>query len=210
MSGKNANDLPLPEKSAIRQLREFLLSDDAVLLSRSFDRGLAEITLQALYLDLNGKTVSKLEHDLTGANWFRDQQTENVQTVRKLFALPETVAPAPAPARHPIAPDPELALAAKPTLAQLLSEAEKHRGIALVLLKASGSDPEIRLPRLALFAAARQLGYKADEITAVFPAYDTAKICEAKMQLDLLLEKSGFPRFRTQVQSFFTKLGVTR
>ena len=206
-SGCHLDKKPVNPAMPMAQLRAILISPDAILLSRSFDRGLAELSLQALWLANRFQTVDKLEHALDGANYFRSRQPETIATVTRLFALPTETNPIPAPAQHQVAPAPEIATTVKPSLDQLLREAERHWGIAVVILKGRGQEDAIRIPRLALWVAARQLGYKAEEIGAAFPGYDTAKICEAKSKLDMNLEKA-FPRTRNQVAAFFTKLGL--
>jgi hypothetical protein len=69
-------------------LRAFLTSDEAKLLTRSLDRGVAELSLQAIMLESEGKPVSKLEMSLDGANHFRAAQPERVKKVAGLFELP--------------------------------------------------------------------------------------------------------------------------
>jgi hypothetical protein len=74
--------------SPIARLRAFLTSDEAKLLTRSLDRGVAELSLQAILLESQSKPVSKLEMSLDGANHFRAVQNERVKKVAALFALP--------------------------------------------------------------------------------------------------------------------------
>jgi hypothetical protein len=76
------------EFSPIARLRAFLTSDEAKLLTRSLDRGVAELSLEAIYLETNRKPVSKLEMSLDGANHFRAAQPERVRKVAALFELP--------------------------------------------------------------------------------------------------------------------------
>lgn len=68
-------------------LREFLCSDDAKLLSRGTDRAIAELTLQAIYLELNQTRVAKLELCTDGANHFRALQPERVAKIAAIFQM---------------------------------------------------------------------------------------------------------------------------
>lgn len=79
----------LKEGSAIGHLRAFLVSDDAKLLMRTHDRGLLELTLQALFLELAGKPISTLESATRGAEHFRMLQKDRVAKVAAMFALPK-------------------------------------------------------------------------------------------------------------------------
>lgn len=81
----------LPEGTAMRRLREFLVSDDAKLLSRSADRGLAELVLQAIFFELEGKLGAELYCSQEGVNHFRALQVERVERVAKMFKLPGKV-----------------------------------------------------------------------------------------------------------------------
>jgi hypothetical protein len=74
--------------SPVMKLRAFLTSDEAKLLTRSLDRGVAELSLQAIMLESEGKPVSKLEMSLAGADRFRAAQPERVKKVAGLFELP--------------------------------------------------------------------------------------------------------------------------
>lgn len=75
--------------SPIARLRAFLTSDEAQLITRSLDRGLAELVLQAIYLEQKEKPISKLEMSLDGANHFRELQKDRVEKVRAIFELPK-------------------------------------------------------------------------------------------------------------------------
>lgn len=85
--GRITSGAAAPESAAGR-LRTFLLSDDAKLLNRGTDRGLAELVLEALRLDLAGQAVSQLDLSTEGADHFRALQTDRVAKVAALFALP--------------------------------------------------------------------------------------------------------------------------
>jgi hypothetical protein len=76
--------------SGIVRLREFLTSLEAKLLTRGNDRALAELVLQAIYLQQQRKKVAKLELATDGADNFRALQPERVAKVATLFQLPGT------------------------------------------------------------------------------------------------------------------------
>jgi hypothetical protein len=74
---------------AASRLREFLTSDEAKLFTRSLDRGLAELVLQAIWLELEEKRVKKLEPGAQGLEHFRALQKGRVDRIADLFRLPE-------------------------------------------------------------------------------------------------------------------------
>jgi hypothetical protein len=74
-------------KSGMARLREFLTSLDAKLLARGHDRALAELVLQAIYLQRRRKKIEKLELSTEGADYFRSLQPERVQKIAALFQL---------------------------------------------------------------------------------------------------------------------------
>lgn len=73
----------------LQLLREFLVSEDAILLNRGTDRGLAELTLQALHLALAGEAPFKLELSQAGLFAFRALQPARVAKIAALFHLPQ-------------------------------------------------------------------------------------------------------------------------
>jgi hypothetical protein len=79
----------LPPTSAIAKLRAFLVSDEAKLLTRGLDRGIAEMTLQAIYMERNGQWCEKLTATLEGADFYRQAQPDRVDRIAALFRLPE-------------------------------------------------------------------------------------------------------------------------
>lgn len=78
-------------RSPMGLLNAFLKSDDAKLLSRSTDRALAELVLQAIYLETRGRPIDKLELSLDGANHFCELQKDRVAQIAGMFRLPEAV-----------------------------------------------------------------------------------------------------------------------
>src|ERR1043166_160327 len=79
----------LGQRSGIGKLREFLVSPEAKLLTRGNDRALGELVLQAIYLQLHRKPVSKLALAEEGAIYFRQQQKDRVKKIAELFKLPK-------------------------------------------------------------------------------------------------------------------------
>jgi hypothetical protein len=85
----------LKATSPIGRLRQFLTSDDAKLLTRGTDRGVAELVLQAVFLESKGSSISKLEMSLDGVNHFRAKQKDRVMQIAALFSLPKPLEPKP-------------------------------------------------------------------------------------------------------------------
>ena len=97
----------LADGSAIKQLHGFLTSEESALFTRTLDRGLAELVLQAIWLDLAGKRVTKLEPGAEGKKHFVSLQTERVAKVAELFKLPGLPKPEPKPVKEPKPVTPE-------------------------------------------------------------------------------------------------------
>jgi hypothetical protein len=74
--------------SPLHQLREFLLSDEAKLLNRGTDRGLAELTLLALQLHVAGERPDRLTLSQAGLHAFRALQPKRVAAVARIFVIP--------------------------------------------------------------------------------------------------------------------------
>jgi hydrogenase maturation factor len=83
MTGKG-----LAKDSPLSKLREFLLGDEAALFTRGMDRGLAELVLNAIQMQLDGKPAAKLHTSPAGADHFRDMQQARAKKIAKLFELP--------------------------------------------------------------------------------------------------------------------------
>jgi hypothetical protein len=77
------------KKSAVLALHAFLTSDEAKLLNRGTDRGLAELTLQAIWLQLKGKPVTEIELASDGIDHFKSKQSDAVLKVASIFNLPD-------------------------------------------------------------------------------------------------------------------------
>lgn len=78
----------LPPRTAAAALRAFLTSDEATLLSRGSDRGLAELVLNAIFLQVRGAKVDLLTLVQDGANHYRAAQPERVAKIAAMFKLP--------------------------------------------------------------------------------------------------------------------------
>ena len=70
-------------------LRAFLLSDDAKLLNRGTDRGVAELVLQAIHFARLGRSITKLEMSDEGVKHYRAVQADRVAKIAAIFALPD-------------------------------------------------------------------------------------------------------------------------
>lgn len=158
----------LADGSSMKALREFLTSEESKLFSRSLDRGLAELVLQAIWQELNGKKVAKLEPGLDGRDHFRSLQLERVEKIHALFKLPAKVLPGrgneekvktgveklgnqPSPAQ-------------RPSLERILMAVEKHFGVARLIMAGKGTAPEVAVPRSLFVNLAMGYQYSPDMI----------------------------------------------
>ena len=78
----------LAEGTAMAHLRCFLMGDEAKLLSRSMDRGLAELVLEAIRLQQEGWSGDRLLPGTTGTDQFRFEQRERLDKIVAMFKLP--------------------------------------------------------------------------------------------------------------------------
>lgn len=161
----------------IALLHKFLTSDEAKLISRSLDRGLAEMTLQVIFLELHGRKVEKLEMSLEGADWFRAQQKARVSKIAGIFKLPKVEVLADGHhAAPPDQPNAEIKCAApapvpeekstRPKLDRILSCVEVYSKLSRFILTGRGSDGEIDAARSLFVTIARSYGY-TEELVAL-------------------------------------------
>ena len=87
MAALNTGEGFCRKKSAMEKLRGFLTSDESKLFMRSLDRGLAELVLQAIWMDLKGEKVEKLHAGLDGLEYFRGLQKLRVAKTAGIFKL---------------------------------------------------------------------------------------------------------------------------
>lgn len=73
----------------LHQLRDFLVSDAAILLNRGSDRALADLVLEALHLHTIGAKVTHLEIGQNGRIFYQSLQTARVKKVAAMFDLPK-------------------------------------------------------------------------------------------------------------------------
>lgn len=73
---------------AVKQLHEFLTGEKAKLILASMNRGIADVTLQAIWADLNDKGAEKLKMELDGRNYFSGA-VKQTPKVAALFELPK-------------------------------------------------------------------------------------------------------------------------
>jgi hypothetical protein len=83
VSGEN-----LAQGSPILALRNFLISDQAKLLTRSNDRGLTELTCWAIWLEQLGQKEETLKVTPEGVDHFRNLQKARVDKIAAMFRLP--------------------------------------------------------------------------------------------------------------------------
>jgi hypothetical protein len=145
----------LKEGTPMHQLRRFLTSDESKLFTPTLNRGLAELTLQAIYLEQQGKSGKELEAALDGANHFRSLQSERIGKIAKIFKLPEPPKPSVKAAE---ATDSDVEAAApivakssgRPTMDRIIHVAETTTGIARFILIGRGTDIEIEIARAVM------------------------------------------------------------
>lgn len=153
----------IEDGTSIKQLRGFLTGEESALFTRTMDRAMADLVLQAIYSDLQGRRDVKLEAAAGGANHFRKLQPERVAKVAALFALPKENE-ASKPVSGEAVQTPAVAPRPRPTLERLLHEVENAMGIAGFIIIGKGSDAEIEGARAVIVRLARGIGYTAEEI----------------------------------------------
>jgi hypothetical protein len=132
--------------------------------------GLAELTLQALFLQKDGARPAKLELSQEGVEHFRKLQPERIKKIAAIFQLPVTKAvkegrPATkiAPVAEPGKPaeDPAAAMVApsRPSLEKIIKKAERHFGIGrIILLNRRATEDSIVSARACIFRFAIEDG----------------------------------------------------
>ena len=150
----------------IKQLHAFLTADQASLILASMNRGIAELTVQALWLELLHREV-KLEFSLDGVNHFRAVQPERVALVAAMFKLPETIKPKVEPAQPRaeikcVEPAPEPAPAKqRPGLDAIFSKVENYFKISKFIITGRGKDSDLDAARVVFVYLARSFGHTA-------------------------------------------------
>ena len=206
---------PEPVKGfpVIKLLRDFLTGENASLIIASMNRGIAELTVQAIYLELLGKPVEKLEFSLDGVSHFRVVQKERVAKIANIFKLPQVVPVAannaaasrtPAQPREEIKcvePAPESApKKARPTLDLILGKVEIQSKLSKFILTGRGSDPDIDRARGVFIHLARSVGH-TDEAVAAILKKSVGQVRELHLPLDAMSEK-----LRKSVETLKAKL----
>ncbi|MEI8288814.1 MAG: hypothetical protein WCH99_05030 [Verrucomicrobiota bacterium] len=74
---------------AIKQLHAFLTGENASMLLASMNRGIADLTLQALWMDVVPGEVKTLAMKLEGRNYFCAANGKLVEKISALFELPK-------------------------------------------------------------------------------------------------------------------------
>jgi hypothetical protein len=183
----------LEGKSPIALLRDFAMSDEAKLFARSMNRGLAELALQAIYLQKAGARIAKLELKPDGADHFRKLQAERVKKIAGVFQLPGTpesdlkitgangksmvvknavLAPAKsvvvaAPGKSAEVPAAATATPSRPSLEKVIKMAERHFGIdRRILLNRRATEDTIVSSRNCVLRCMEELGHGKADIAA--------------------------------------------
>jgi hypothetical protein len=155
---------------AISLLRTFLTGEESKLFTPSLNRGLSELTLQAIYSDHHGDKLVQLEMSAVGADWFRGEQKARVAKIAKLFKLPqvEPVAASPAaPRPTPAQPVPANARGnassdepkSRPTLDRIMAAVETQTKLSKFIITGRGKDNEITSARMIFICVARAFGH---------------------------------------------------
>lgn len=150
----------LKDGTAMALLRKFLTSDESALFTPSLNRGLAELVLHAIYLDLKGGRVEKLEapedgQEYAGVIHFRGLQKASAEKIAAMFALPK-LEPKPAP-EIPKAPE-------RPTLEKILMAVEGQSKISTFILRKHSADPDITFARSLFVCVANSYGHTMEAI----------------------------------------------
>ncbi len=154
----------LVEGTPAAMLHTFLISDEAKLFTYGMNRGLAELVLQAIWLQLQGLKVEKLEFDLAGTEHFRSLQPMRCECVAQLFKLPEKEQTKvdPCSTHAPVEVTPE-----KPTLEKLLFIIEERFEVSRLILCGKGTADDIQWPRQMFVSLAMHFGHLPAEIGRV-------------------------------------------
>ena len=79
---------PLEPRRPLAVLRAFLTSEEARLLTRGTDRGVAELVCNAIHLELQGARVDLIDLKPAGRDFFRELMPERVAKISAIFRLP--------------------------------------------------------------------------------------------------------------------------
>lgn len=77
------------KSNSLNLLRNLLTCEDAKLITKTANRGLAELVLQVIHDEIEGKAIKELQHSLQGRDRFRSLQPARVAQIAKIFELPE-------------------------------------------------------------------------------------------------------------------------
>lgn len=73
----------------IEHLRYFLTGAESVFFNKSMNRCIAEVTLQAIYAEIQKVRTTELEQAEVGLKWFAAKQKDRVDKIAEMFRLPE-------------------------------------------------------------------------------------------------------------------------
>jgi hypothetical protein len=159
----------LENGGVVLMLRNFFISDDArkfQLKDSHLRIALAELVLQAVYLDANKKKVLRLEHSTDGLKWFCELQSERVERVAKLFALPaKTEVSA---QRSEVSGKNGTNAVERPTLDAIIQKVEMLYQCGRDIFMGRGEDIDIAYTRAAAMTAALLAGHSEAMVSQKF------------------------------------------
>jgi hypothetical protein len=164
--------LHLKDGTAMALLHKFLTSEESALFTPSLNRGLAELVLHAIYLDLQGALVEKLDppedgQEYPGVIHFRELQKGPAEKIAALFALPKpeqkpTLAPPKAPER--------------PSLDKILTAVESHLKISRAIIIGRGQGDDITMARSMVVNLGLSFGHTFESIGVILKRTETGTI----------------------------------
>lgn len=162
----------MKDGSAMSLLRKFLTSEESALFTPSLNRGLAELVLHAIYLDLQGAPVEKLDppedgQEYPGVIHFRELQKASADKIAAIFALPKLeTKPAQAMEKAP----------ERPSLEKILSAVEGHLQISRAIITGRGAGDDIQLARSMVVNLGMSFGYTFESIGQLLKRTETGTI----------------------------------
>jgi hypothetical protein len=73
----------------VEHLHYFLTGAESVFFNKSMNRCIAEVTLQAIYTEIQKAKTTELEQAHVGLKWFAAKQKDRVDKIAAMFRLPE-------------------------------------------------------------------------------------------------------------------------
>lgn len=171
------SDEGLEKFPVVKQLQAALTGSDAAVMIHNLNRAVAELTVQALFLEGCCRN-EKLEFSLDGVNHFRAAHAERAVRVAALFKLPDankipagepagklgaavpTQSPEPSP-RTIIETPAAMPVKDRPSIDKIFAKVEGHFKISKFIITGRGRDGEIDSARIVFIHLARAAGHTA-------------------------------------------------